>query len=167
MKIAVDLVRIRQEWSPDTGAYSSWVILLIGGTEIEVPVTEEQLPLLIQAASPFHGNDESRSYGDPAGTYADPSGTFISPSDVPLLDEAEDRIFGGDLAKPPDVEEEHEELRVDSEQIRQQMRARAARKMGRTLPVSEVDEAGNPIVKPIPVVSRTIVAGDEDGFAQG
>ncbi len=110
MKVIIDLVGVHQHWDADTNENTSYAQLVVGGVEMNVPVSEDQLRALI--ASTQQPAPQPVPHG-PEETYAE---NPINEETVGLpINEKGERVFGGDIGdqdhslfQPPE-----ESLRVE------------------------------------------------------
>jgi hypothetical protein len=94
MKILVDLVKVRQEWDPETNVQSNSVIFRFAGKEYELPATEAEIMEAVRAAA------EQR---EPAHT-SFAGGALTSAMNAELDDAGDDNVFGGDFDEEQPVD---------------------------------------------------------------
>jgi hypothetical protein len=196
MKIVVDLVRVRQEWDPDTREQHNCLVIRIADREFEVQCAEEDVAAVV--ASAVHGDFqvvggalgmvhsagwiESRDEvqdevvetfpdleDEDEGVVSDPPSPFASfPEDAFTPPEQEHEPTAQETRKAQIKAKQTEALRLRHAQ-KEDMKRRA-----RQVPPRRVsaDEMGYPEVpQTAPQAARTLqdVVGDvdEDGFQQG
>lgn len=81
MKIAAELVRVLQEWEPDTNTHSNKVIFSFAGVHVTVPVTEAQVhAIIVESQRQIHSGEATvpaptpgpRAWRDLDGKWQDP-----------------------------------------------------------------------------------------------
>lgn len=93
MKIIAELIRVRQEWDPETNTHSNSVIFGFGGMEVEVAASPEQVRQIILAAQ------EQRSHGELRGAPAEAEpDEALDDALASELVEDEEVLFGGDYS---------------------------------------------------------------------
>jgi hypothetical protein len=116
MKITAELVRVRQDWDPNTNTDHNSVIFAFAGVQVEVPVTEAQVRAII-IESQRQKKLADRPGGELTGNYEATVQPFGVSAEEPvdedaggeelddalaseLVDEDEERVFGGDFSDP-------------------------------------------------------------------
>jgi len=98
MKIVVDLIRVRQEWDPETNPHANSIVFGIGGIVAEVPATPEQVKQII-LASQQQRHEPSAEEDDATYSYGredSPASDVLSNALEAKLTTEEEIIFGGD-----------------------------------------------------------------------
>lgn len=124
MKIIAELVRVRQDWDPDTNEHHNSVIFAFGGVEVEVPATPEQVKAIIvesqrQKSAGMTGGGDLSPASYPAPPVVSPAQQLGWGADQPidesaggpelddalaaeLTNEGGEEVFGGDFEQNPD-----------------------------------------------------------------
>ena len=170
MKIVVELLKIRQEWNPDTNEHVNSVVFSFAGVAVEIPIGEEQLRKIIVASqgtggaketeelpelpqevaeeldktleAELAGFDEQPSAEEFGGDYAD------SPVRAPQIFQSEPTPLPQPLSAVQQREAAIEARRAqDPSKARQDAKAKM-RERAQAVPRRkvEVDEAGNPVI---------------------
>lgn len=113
MKIAVEFVRAGQEWDPNTGRSSNYLLLSFGGKQFRVECTETEMgDFITQAAGgaavpePEYAGpgDESFAFGEYGEDLDDePVDEVLYDRDAAPRTEGGDFVFGGDLPEDTPV----------------------------------------------------------------
>jgi hypothetical protein len=107
MKIVVDLIRVRQEWDPETNTHANSIVFGIGGIVVEVPATPEQVKQIILASQEQkHLRAERAVAGIPEPEEPIDDTNYRAEEMSPELEDAlaaelvaeEETVFGGDYA---------------------------------------------------------------------
>lgn len=117
MKIIAELIRVRQEWDPNTNSHTNSVIFAFGGVQVEVPASPEQVKAIIiqaneqrswavaearplttalEAAAPQRPWDNTEVDESAGGSELDAA------LDAEMTDDDTDAEFGGDFVQNPD-----------------------------------------------------------------
>lgn len=112
MKITAELIRVRQDWDPNTNEHRNSVVFAFAGVEVEVPVTAAQVKsIIVESQRQLVPRRVRDSAGELIGTYGAAVQSFGVGAEEPIgeLDDAlaaelttdDEQVFGGDFEPDP------------------------------------------------------------------
>ncbi len=104
MQVLVTVMKVRQEWDPNTNTNSNTLLLRLGGAEVEVPVTEAQLAEVIKTCVTEGIPDEPPEQ--------------LRKADPVLYDDGVTEIRTWDHGSQAPLSEEDEELLAEYEELK-------------------------------------------------